>query len=122
MHRASQVARRRAAEVSNRNTPDPATLDDIIRRVVGIAQPKKIVLFGSAARHAMTSHSDVDLLVITEGRDPELSARVYDGLRGVRVAVDVVVVTPSDVERYKDSHALIIKPALQHGRVVYEST
>ena len=101
---------------------DPAVLDDIVRRIVRVAQPEKIVLFGSATRRAMTPHSDVDLLVIKEGRDPELSARIYEGLRGVRVAVDVIVVSPSDVERYRDSHALVIKPALQHGRVVYEST
>ena len=42
-------------------------------------------------------------------------------LYGVRMAVDVIVVTPEDVERYKDSHALIIKPALQEGRVIYEA-
>ena len=27
----------------------------------------------------------------------------------------------NDVERYKDSHPLVIKPALQEGRAVYES-
>ena len=32
------------------------------------------------------------------------------------------VVSPADVERYKNSHALVIKPALQEGRVVYEAT
>ena len=106
----------------NRNTLDPMVLDDIIQRVVRVAQPEKIVLFGSAARSAMTPHSDVDLLVIKDGRDPELSARIYEGLRGVRVAVDVVVVSPSDVQRYLDSHALVIKSALAHARVVYEST
>ena len=64
---------------------------------------------------------DVDLLIIKEGGDRELSARIYEGLRGVRVAVDAIVVSPADVERYKDSHALVIKPALQEGKVVYES-
>ena len=28
---------------------------------------------------------------------------------GVRVAVDAILVSPTDVERYKDSHALVIK-------------
>ena len=32
------------------------------------------------------------------------------------------VVTLGDMERFKDSHALIIKPALREGRVVYEAT
>ncbi len=29
---------------------DQKTLDDIIRRIVEVAQPEKIILFGSAAR------------------------------------------------------------------------
>ena len=36
-------------------------------------------------------------------------------------AVDVVVVTPEDVERYRDCPALIIEPALREGEVVYGS-
>ena len=48
-------------------------------------------------------------------------ARIYDNLYGVGAAVDAIVVTPKDVERFKDSHALVIKPALKEGRVVYEA-
>ena len=101
---------------------DQDILDDIIRRIVEVAQPERIVLFGSAARGAMTRDSDVDLLIIKEGGDANLRTRIYEELYGVRVAVDAILVSPSDVERYKDSHALVIKPALQEGRVVYEST
>ena len=99
---------------------DQSILDDIVRRIVEVAQPKQIILFGSAARGDMNQHSDVDLLVIKEGAHRRhLTGRIYENLYGVGAPVDVVVVTPSDVERYKDSHALIIKPALQEGRVIY---
>ena len=102
---------------------DQSILDDIIQRIVEVAQPEKIILFGSAARGDMNRHSDVDLLIIKEGADAlELMGEIYMNLDGVGAAVDVVVVTPDDVERYKDSHAVIIKPALQEGRVVYEGT
>ena len=96
-------------------------LDDVIRRVVEVAEPDRIILFGSAARGDMHRHSDVDLLIVKEGGDSNLRALIYEKLYGVRVAVDVILVSPADVERYKDSHALVIKPALQEGRVVYES-
>ena len=33
----------------------------------------------------------------------------------------MTVVTPTDVQRYKNAHALVIKPALQEGRVIYET-
>ena len=43
------------------------TLQEIVRRIVETAQPERIILFGSAARGEMGSHSDVDLLVIKRG-------------------------------------------------------
>ena len=98
-------------------------LNDIIRRVVEIAEPERIILFGSAARGEMNRHSDVDLLVVKDGSDlRRLTARVYRRLYGVGAAVDIVMVTPRDVERYRDSHALVIKPALREGTVMYESS
>ena len=101
---------------------DQETLDDIIRRVVEIAEPERIILFGSAARGEMNRHSDVDLLVVKDASDlRKLTARIYHRLYGVGAAVDIVMVTPQDVARYKDSHALIIKPALREGTVMYES-
>ena len=101
---------------------DPSILDDIVRRVVEVAQPEKIILFGSAARGDMNRHSDVDLLIIKEGVDAlDLMGQIYRNLRGVGAAVDAIVVSPRDVERYKDSHALVIKPALREGKVVYET-
>lgn len=103
-------------------TLNQKTLNEIIRRVVEVAAPERIILFGSAARGEMDRHSDVDLLVVKDAPDlRQLTARVYRNLYGVNAAVDIVMVTPHDVERYKDSHALVIKPALQEGTVMYES-
>ena len=102
---------------------DQNTLDEIIQRVVEVAQPERIILFGSAAQGTMTRNSDVDLLIVKEGGDAKnLRARIYENLYGVRVAVDAILVSPADLERYKNSHALVIKPALQDGKVVYEAT
>ena len=101
---------------------DQKTLDDIVGRIVAVAQPERIILFGSAARGDMGPHSDVDLLVIKEGANRrELAAAIYMNLKGITVAVDAIVVTPADVEQYRDSHALVIKPALREGTVVYEA-
>ena len=99
-----------------------STLNNIIERIVDVAQPEKIILFGSAASGKMATNSDVDLLIIKDGADSlQLMAKIYGRLHGVGAAVDAIVVSTADVERYKDSHALVIKPALQHGTVVYES-
>jgi predicted nucleotidyltransferase len=96
-------------------------LDDIIRRIVEVAEPDKILLFGSAARGEMGPNSDIDLLVIKGGNyhPGHLVERIYRRLHGAKAAVDVIVVTPEEVERYKDSFCLVIYPALREGVVVY---
>ena len=99
---------------------DPRVLDDIVRRVVEVAAPERIILFGSAARGEMGPHSDVDLLVVVETDDTHrLTGDIYGNLFGVGAPVDVIVVSPEHVERYRDTHALVIKPALREGRVIY---
>ena len=111
------------AQTMSEQVLDQAVLDEIIRRIVAVARPEKIILFGSVARGQMGRHSDVDLLIVKNGPDRRRTATtIYRHLHGVDAAVDVIVVTPDDVERYRDSHALIINPALREGRVVYESS
>src|SRR5215831_16173855 len=105
-----------------RGYPDPAILADIVNRVVRAAKPQKIVLFGSAARGTMGPNSDIDLLVIKNGKfnDWQVLTNIYRQLPGT-AAVDVVLATPEDVERYRDTQCLVICPAHREGRVVYDS-
>jgi predicted nucleotidyltransferase len=97
-------------------------LREILDRIVGIADPDRVVLFGSAARGDATPNSDIDLLIIKEGvaHRGRLTEDIYLSLLGVRRAVDAVVVDSEDLRRYGDAHALIIRPALREGRVIYE--
>src|SRR5205823_2573820 len=85
--------------------PDPVMLADIVKRVVKAATPEKIVLFGSAARGSMGPDSDFDLLVIKRGKfnRHRVTTAIYRNMSG-EAAVDVVVVTPEEVERYRDTH------------------
>ena len=68
----------------SRRSPDPALLADIVKRVVGAARPRKIVLFGSGARGTMGPHSDIDLLVIKGGKFNywRVLTSIYRSLRG----------------------------------------
>jgi predicted nucleotidyltransferase len=102
--------------------PDPAILADIVMRVVEAAAPEKIILFGSAARGTMGPDSDLDLLVIKGGKfnRDRVTRHIYRNLSGA-IGVDAVVVTPEEVERYRDTHCLVICPALRDGKVVYEA-
>lgn len=98
-------------------------LDEIIRRVVQVARPQRIVLFGSAARGAMGPNSDVDLLVIKRGKfdRSRVVGDIYRNLHGVGQAVDVIVVTREEVKKYRNTHCLVIAPALREGREIYHA-
>lgn len=112
---------RTAGQPARRTSLAPRVLTDIIARVVAAARPQKIILFGSAARGTMGPHSDVDLLVVKGGKFDrgKVTTAIYRHLYGADSAVDVVVVTPEEVERYRDTPCLVIYPALREGRVVY---
>lgn len=97
-------------------------LEEVIQRIVEVAQPEKIILFGSAARGEMGRNSDIDLLVVKSGipHRGRLTEAIYTNLFGVGFAVDVIVVTQEDIERYRDSIGLIIEPALREGEIIYD--
>ena len=106
---------------NRRGKPDPAVLAGIVKRIVRAAKPQRIVLFGSAARGTMGPNSDLDFLVIKAGKFNHwrMLATIHRELRGSEAAADVVVATPEEVERYRNSHCLVICPAMKEGKVVY---
>ena len=96
-------------------------LNEIIRRIVETAHPHKIILFGSAVHGKMGPNSDLDLLVVMPSgvHRRNIARSIYRNLIGVGFAVDIIVVTEKDIERYKDNIGMVIKPALEKGRLVY---
>jgi len=101
--------------------PDEATLREVVHRIVKTVAPEKIILFGSAARGEMGPDSDLDLLVVKAGDRRGAARTIYEALCGVSpwLPKDVVVVTPEDVERHRDTIGYVIRPALREGRVLY---
>lgn len=99
------------------------TLQEIIKRIVDVAHPERIIMFGSAARGEMGPNSDVDLLVIKSGEynQNKLASEIYINLIGVDQSVDVIIATPEQVERYKDVNYLVISPAIREGKEIYHA-
>lgn len=95
-------------------------IDEIIKRIVAVAHPQKIILFGSHARDNAGESSDVDLLVVKAGAQRrKLAQAIYQNLVGVEISVDVVVATPEDLEKYKDSSLFVYSSALKEGQEIY---
>ena len=98
-------------------------LGPFIERIVAAVQPQRIILFGSAARGQMREDSDIDLLVVKAGdyHHIELAQQIYAALGPRSVPVDITVVTPEEVERYRDEPALVLYAALREGKVVFDA-
>jgi len=96
-------------------------VDELARRIVEAVHPLRIILFGSAARGMMAAHSDLDVLVVMpEGTHRRHTAQdIYEQLFGFELPVDVVVATPSDLERHKNSIGLVYRDALRDGIELY---
>lgn len=98
-------------------------LVELVMRIVRVADPDRIVLFGSRARGESKQDSDYDFLVIKdvmEGSRRALRREIYHALYGMGIAKDVLLTTPQDVERYGHLHGTILRPALSEGITVYE--
>ncbi|VGO21832.1 nucleotidyltransferase domain-containing protein [Pontiella sulfatireligans] len=97
------------------------TTDDLVRQIVQLAHPVKVFLFGSAVRGAMTADSDIDLLVVMpDGTHRRHTAqRLYCEISNIKTAFDLVVATPSDLERHGADSSLIYQTVLKEGKLLY---
>ncbi len=99
-----------------------ALLTEAIRRIVEGFRPYRILLFGSQARGTADDYSDVDLLVICpfEGKRRNLVTRIDRSLKGLRIARDIIVLTPDEFDRDRLIPGTIARPAWREGKVLYE--
>lgn len=112
-----------ATSTTTQPVPRPVTMDDIralVRDLVAVFQPEKVVLFGSWARGQSSLGSDVDLLVILpfSGSSFRVSLEMMRRLRAP-FALDLLARDPDDTaRRYKEGDPLI-REALDHGVVLH---
>jgi len=102
---------------------DESVLDEVVRRVLAVSKPDRIILFGSAAAGQMTRDSDVDLLIVeraAENRHRE-SVAITDAIGDVRYPVDVKIISTERFEATKDIIGGIAYPAHKYGRLLYQA-
>jgi predicted nucleotidyltransferase len=102
--------------------PFDQVVEDIVRRIVGTAQPEKVILFGSQARGDARLNSDFDVLVIKPSDEPRYrrSAPLYAALADLPVEVEVMVYTPEEVEEWSSVPQAFVTTALREGKTIYE--
>ena len=102
----------------------PEKIAAAVRRIVDVAHPRRIIVFGSIVSGETDIHSDVDILVVTrnevESRRAE-SVRIRRSLRGISMPMDILVIPETQLQEVADRPGLVYREALRHGRVVYDA-
>ena len=102
----------------------PQKVEKVIKKIITVSKPRKIILFGSYVRKDMHLNSDLDILVIT-GDDIENprkeSVRIRRTLRGSNMSMDILVVPESQLKELVNIPGLIYHEAVTNGEVIYEA-
>jgi predicted nucleotidyltransferase len=104
-------------------TVHESTLQQIVAKIVQLANPDRVILFGSAATGDMTADSDLDLLVV----ESQVSNTRHEGIRlraaleDVPLPIDVIVMSRQWFDDTKNVIGGIAYPAHKYGKVLYEA-
>ena len=99
------------------------TINEIVKRVLAVAQVQRIILFGSSATGNMSKDSDIDLLVLepAPGDTRRESVRIRQAMRGMGYPFDIIVMAAERFEESKNVIGGVAYPANKYGRVIYEA-
>jgi predicted nucleotidyltransferase len=99
-------------------------LKKVVERILSIAEPDRIILFGSAASGSMSRDSDLDLLVIEPRFKDQRkeSIRLREALRDIDTPIDIFAMTSERFEETKGVIGGLAYPANKYGRVIYEAS
>lgn len=106
----------------------------IVERIVPVADPERIMLFGSRARGEPREDSDYDILVVADVQRrhrPRLRVECYRAVGDLPFTRDIIVATPAEVARANRLTGMLVEPfgaswrsalrkAAREGLVLYE--
>jgi predicted nucleotidyltransferase len=118
-----QIAERVRAALE-RLAPTQEKVDLAVKTTVEIAQPSRVILFGSWARGEAKWDSDLDLAVLMpDAAEPELGSvhrKLRRKLDELPMTIDLVVTTEGCAGQFRGSVNSIYHRILQDGQVAYE--
>jgi len=100
------------------------TLGPVRKYVAKLADefhPERVILFGSLAEGRATADSDVDLMVVMEGKTNGMDRAVEIRRRIPRsFPMDLIIKTPAEFRRGLRERDGFICSVLERGKVLYE--
>lgn len=100
---------------------DDTLAQEIVRRILSVTKPDRIILFGSAATGTMTRDSDIDLLVIapSPANAVQERVRIRRAIGDLGYPFDIFTMARERFEEYKTVVGSLAFPANKYGRVIY---
>ena len=101
---------------------DDSVLEEATRRLVAEFTPSKVYHFGSRSRGKATPDSDYGFLVVVSSSDERALRRAqkaYRALRGLGIAIDVIVTTADRFDRMKTLAASLEHEVATEGLLLY---
>ncbi len=102
------------------------TLASLAERIIHLANPHRVILFGSQARGTLNESSDIDLLIIGDRSSGESWSRrreigrIRRGLPVSATPIDILFFTPDEIEKWRHTTNHVVSEALREGRILYE--
>jgi uncharacterized protein len=100
---------------------DETLVEEIVRRILTVMKPDRIILFGSAATGQMTPDSDIDLLVLAppEANTVDERVRIRRAIGDMDYPFDIFMTTAARFDASKDIFGGLAYPAHKYGKVIY---
>lgn len=102
----------------------PAKISAAVRRMVRVAKPSRVVLFGSAVRSGAGAPRDADFLIISQRaiKSPRKeSVRIRRALRGIVMPMDILLISERQWRNAAMRPGLVYREALRDGKVIYDA-
>jgi predicted nucleotidyltransferase len=126
MKRIEEMIKTLPPELQQANVKTIVTLkgiQQIVQQIVECFHPQRVILFGSYAHGTPTKDSDVDLLVVMEtDENPMHVAGLISAAIDHPFPLDILVITPSDLEEYLNEKAVFATQVITKGVVLYEAS
>ncbi|RLB04005.1 MAG: nucleotidyltransferase domain-containing protein [Deltaproteobacteria bacterium] len=96
----------------------------VVRQIMELFHPQKVILFGSYAYGEPHEGSDLDLLVVTPKPPPqgEVWKVAYEFGKHLPIPLQIFFMSPEEFEETKDVVGGLAYPAHHWGMVLYENS
>lgn len=96
----------------------------VVRQIIAMFRPQKIILFGSYAYGQPQPESDVDILVVmeTDLKESKQALQIYRSLERDLFGLDILVRTPENLAKRIRLGDNFLQEITSRGKVLYEAS